>query len=215
VRRILLILGVLALGVAAARADDIPENLQGRWVLQGEACDASGQPITLSATNVVYSDGRLDDVQFFPDDGKAGAIRVNEEAQVYEYVVDDDVLLFRPEGFGMGAPLRLLRCHDMMRDLERHCGWLGYLVQGEWTLTDRFGRLTLLSPGNDSVESTAKMDMLPDFDPDEFVPTAKQYYGYGCACMTVSTDGDRVTTIASVRRQPLATCEADPNLPRP
>ena len=56
------------------------------------------------------------------------------------------------------------------------------------------------------------MDMVPDFDPAEYVSTG-EYTGYGCTCMTVSTDGSRITAIASVRREPLATCKADPFLP--
>ena len=43
----------------------------------------------------------------------------------------------------------------------------------------------------------------------------RQYYGYGCACMTMTTDSaqDRILAITSSKREPLATCQADPSLP--
>lgn len=59
----------------------------------------------------------------------------------------------------------------------------------------------------------------PDFDEKQFVETNNpgSGYGYGRACMSVTTDAatERITEIFSGETKPLATCEADTSLPKP
>jgi hypothetical protein len=215
--RILTVLATLLAAMPAwAADDDIPENLQGRWVSEGEACDASGAPMTISATTLVYADGTIDDVFFSPEDGSNGAIHLREEGVVsnYDYVEATDTLVFHPEGFGMGSAFAMVRCQERTSILERRCGWLANLTAGNWWLVDADNTWILSEKGDDSPAVTTVMDMVPAFDEAQYVSTGK-YYGYGCACMTVTTDSaqDRILAITSSKREPLATCQADQSLP--
>ena len=202
---------------AYAASDDVPEAIQGKWVSEGEACDASGAPLVISATTLVYADGRIDDVFFSPEDGVDGAIHFRTEGEVsnYEYVAEEDVLVYHPEGFGMGSAFPMLRCPEPA-GFERRCGWLANPTPGNWWLIDADRTWTLSSQGDDNATTTAVMDRVPGFDADEFVSTGN-YYGHGCACLTVATDPDedRVLAIGTSKRLPLSTCEADPSLPVP
>ncbi len=194
---------------------DIPETIQGRWVDKGKACDASGEPMVVSATSLVYSDGRVDDVVFEAGTGGDGVIGLrSEDVSSYEYVAADDTLLFRPEGFGMGSTFPMVRCQERTSILERRCGWLANLSSGNWWLVDADAAWILREKADDNAAVTAVMDMVPAFDPDQYVSMG-QYYGYGCACMTITTDSaqDRILAITSSKREPLATCQADPSLP--
>jgi len=200
---------------AYAASDDIPEPIQGKWVGEGEACDAVSAPLVISATTLVYADGRIDDVFFSPEDGADGAIHFRAESEVsnYEYIADGDMLVFHPEGFGMGRALPMQRCSEPA-GFERRCGWLANPTPGNWWLIDRDRSWTLSSQGDDSPAVTAVMDRVPAFDANEFVSTGS-YYGYGCACLTVATDRaeGRVLAIGTGSRLPLASCEADAALP--
>ena len=204
---------------AFAAVDDVPEHIQGKWVSQGETCDAAGAPLVISATTLVYPDGTIDDVFFSPEDGADGALLFREEGVVtsYEYVEAADMLIFHPEGFGMmGADLPMVRCPEPADALERRCGWLANLTPGDWWLVDRDRTWVLAAAGDDNAATIPVMDRVPGFDADQFVSTGT-YYGYGCACLNVATDEalGRITAIASSRRLPLATCEADRSLPPP
>jgi hypothetical protein len=201
---------LLTAAPACAAAGDVPEAIQGKWVDKGEACDASSTAAVISATTLVYPDGTIDDVVFTPDDG---VMRIREEATAYEYVAADDMLLFRPEGFGMGSAFPMVRCPEPAAATERRCGWLANLTPGDWWLVDAERTWVLSAQGDDNAVTIAVMDRVPGFDPDQFVSTGS-YYGYGCACLTVATDSatGRISAIASSKRLPLATCEADASL---
>lgn len=211
------VLALLLATPAYAASDDVPESIQGKWVGEGAACDTLGAPMVISATTLVYANGMIDDVFFSPEDGSDGTIHFREEGEVsnYEYVAEEDVLVYHPEGFGMGSALPMFRCPEPA-DFERRCGWLANPTPGNWWLIDADGTWTLSSQGDDNATTTAVMDRVPAFDADEFVSTGR-YYGHGCACLTVATDPDedRVLAIGTSRRLPLATCEADPSLPAP
>ena len=205
--RFLALLLCLASIVPAIGAEgDVPEAIQGRWVGNDQACTAA---MVLSATTIVYPDGTIDDVIFSADEN---VFRIQEEATAYEYVAADDRLLFRPEGFGMGSAFPMLRCPDRTSILERRCGWLANISAGNWSLIDADRTWILFRNGDESGDTIPIMDMVPAFDPEQYVAT-DEYHGYGCACMTVTTDQDRITAIASTQRLPLATCQSDANLP--
>jgi len=210
-RSLVLLAALLPATLAYAATDDIPEVLQGRWVDKGESCESGGRAMAISATTLVYSDGTISDVFFAPEDS---AIRIREEATNYEYVADDDTLLFHPQGFGMGSSFPMIRCAEPAGQMGRRCGWQANLSPGEWRLVDADRSWILSTQDDDNATTLAVMDMVPDFDAGQFVSTGT-YYGYGCVCMTVATDTTlgRITAIASSQRLPLATCEVDPSLP--
>lgn len=215
--RALAVVACLLLGSPAwAASDDIPENLQGKWADQGKACDHTGRPVVISATTLVYSDGKLDDVFFTPGEGSNGVIHLVGEGLVasYDYFEATDTLVFHPEGLGTGSALPMARCQERTSILERRCGWLTNLTPGNWWLVDGDRTWVLSAQGESSVAVNTVMDMVPLFDPEQYVSTGTDY-GYGCTCMTVTTDGaqDRILGIASSKREPLARCQADPSLP--
>ncbi len=216
--RFLAVFLLLALSMPAyAASDDIPESIQGKWVGGDETCEAVGVPMVISATTLVYANGMIDDVFFSPEDGSDGTIHFRAEGEVsnYEYVAARDMLVYHPEGFGMGSARPMVRCAEPA-DFERRCGWLANPTPGNWWLVDADRTWTLSARGDDNPAVTAVMDRVPGFDTDEFVSTGS-YYGYGCACLTVTTDPNqgRVLAIGTSKRLPLATCEADPALPSP
>lgn len=95
---------------------------------------------------------------------------------------------------------------------ETRCGWLENPTPANWWLTDRDASWTIMTQGSDAGAPDG-MDLIPEFGPQEWVETSNpgSGYGYGCACMSVETDraNERITRIASVRKLPLAKCEAD------
>lgn len=89
------------------------------------------------------------------------------------------------------------------------CGWLDNPTPGNFWLTDRDGEWILATQGSDGVPG---MDEMPDMSTEGWVATNGSY-GYGCACIDMTTDGGAVTAIARSRPIPLAKCRADPTLP--
>ncbi len=95
---------------------------------------------------------------------------------------------------------------------ERRCGWLINPTPANWWLTDRDGQWILGTQGADQAPG---MDEMPDMSTAGWVET-NGHYGYGCACMTITTDGEgRVTRIADAQPKPLKQCQADRALPKP
>ena len=197
--------------IALAGKDDVPERLQGKWVDRGEACGASGKPIVISATSVIYPDGRFSDVYFASEES---LIRIREEGTNYEYVEREDLLVLHPEGFGMGSSFPMVRCPEPTGSASRRCGWLANLTPGDWWLVDRDRTWVLAKQGDDNPATTAVVDRVPGFDTEQFVSTG-DHHGYGCACLTSVADRTvgRITSIATSQRLPLVTCEADAALP--
>lgn len=91
---------------------------------------------------------------------------------------------------------------------ETRCGWIQNPTPRNWWLEDREKTWTIMTQGPDDEEPEG-MDLIPDISTKEFVKT-NGYYGYGCACMSVETDGDeRITKILSFRQLKLSQCRGD------
>lgn len=97
---------------------------------------------------------------------------------------------------------------------EMRCGWIANPTPGNWWLTDRAGEWGIGLQGGYQAEG---MDEIPDLSAADWVVTNGSSYGYGCACLRVTTDAKtrQITRIHSVRQQPLKVCRADRKLPRP
>ena len=95
----------------------------------------------------------------------------------------------------------------------RRCGWLHNPTPGNWWLTDRDGQWILATQGGRQVEG---MDEIPDMSEEDWEET-NGYYGYGCACLTLTVDPSTraVIRLASPEPKPLKQCRADKRLPRP
>jgi hypothetical protein len=95
----------------------------------------------------------------------------------------------------------------------RRCGWLHNPTPGNWWLDDRDGQWVLASQGGRQADGMEEME-------DMSVAGWKEtngYYGYGCACMTITADpvsGD-VIRFTSAKGKPLRQCERDKALPKP
>jgi hypothetical protein len=92
---------------------------------------------------------------------------------------------------------------------ENRCGWFSNPTPGNAWLKDRDGEWTVGIQGNYEAEGD-----WPEFKRGQWVVTNGSSYGYGCACMRVTTDSEsmRVLTIKSARALPLATCRNDRRL---
>lgn len=95
---------------------------------------------------------------------------------------------------------------------ERRCGWLQNPTPANWWLVDREGEWILGVQGGYQAPG---MDEMPDMSTRGWVRT-NGYYGYGCACMSVTTDrrSRRVTRLFSATPVPLRQCRTDRRLPR-
>lgn len=95
---------------------------------------------------------------------------------------------------------------------ERRCGWLQNPTPANYWLIDRDGEWTIMAQGGYQAEGWEDMG---DMSARGWVRT-NGYYGYGCACMTVSTDraNMRIARIYSAESRPLRQCRADRRLPR-
>ncbi|MFB8792015.1 MAG: DUF4087 domain-containing protein [Potamolinea sp.] len=95
---------------------------------------------------------------------------------------------------------------------ETRCGWLQNPTPANWWLKDRDGTWTISVQGGYQARG---MDNIPNIDNKEYVRTNINY-GYGCACLRVSTDRNRmrITSIESGKPLPLRTCREDTSLPK-
>jgi hypothetical protein len=93
------------------------------------------------------------------------------------------------------------------------CGWLHNPTPANWWLIDREGEWLIGAQGGYQAPG---MDLMPDMSTRGWVEENGPH-GFGCACMTVTTDrrSRRVTRIYSARPMPLRQCRADRRLPRP
>lgn len=94
---------------------------------------------------------------------------------------------------------------------ERRCGWIHNPTPANWWLIDRDGRWDIAFQGE---ARPPGMDEIPDLTTREWVRT-NNWYGYGCACMSVTTDpaARRILSIGTVQQIPLARCRGDRALP--
>lgn len=95
---------------------------------------------------------------------------------------------------------------------ETRCGWLQNPTPANWWLKDKDGTWTISVQGGYQARG---MDNIPNIDDKEYVRT-NVHYGYGCACLRVSTDRNRmrITSIESGKQLPLRTCREDTSLPK-
>jgi hypothetical protein len=95
---------------------------------------------------------------------------------------------------------------------ERRCGWLQNPTPANYSLIDRDGEWILSSQGGYQAPG---IDDMADMSSRGWVEV-NGHYGYGCACMTVTTDHRtrRVTRLFSATPVPLRQCRADRRLPR-
>jgi hypothetical protein len=95
---------------------------------------------------------------------------------------------------------------------ERRCGWLQNPTPANYWLIDRDGEWTIMAQGGYQAEGWEDMG---NMSARGWVRT-NGYYGYGCACMSVSTDraSMRITRIYASESRPLRQCRADRRLPR-
>ncbi len=96
---------------------------------------------------------------------------------------------------------------------ERRCGWLQNPTPANWWLVDRDGEWILGVQGGYQAPG---MDEMPDMSTRGWVEV-NGHYGYGCACMSVTTNRrtGRVTRLFSATPVPLRQCRSDRRLPRP
>jgi hypothetical protein len=95
---------------------------------------------------------------------------------------------------------------------QTRCGWLQNPTPANWWLIDRDGEWLIGAQGGYQAPG---MDDMPDMSTRGWVEVNGPH-GYGCACMSVTTDArnHRVTRIFSARPVPLRQCRADRRLPR-
>ncbi|MEY2926006.1 MAG: hypothetical protein RL367_483 [Pseudomonadota bacterium] len=110
-------------------------------------------------------------------------------------------------------PLALLVASTSANAAERRCGWLQNPTPGNWWLIDRQGEWTITTQGNPEPPG---MDTMPDMSTKGWVEI-NGHHGYGCACMTVTTNRKalRITRIITATPIPLKQCRADHRLPKP
>jgi Protein of unknown function (DUF4087) len=96
---------------------------------------------------------------------------------------------------------------------EKRCGWLDNPTPGNFWLTDRTGQWTIAEQGGYQAPG---MDNMPDMSTRGWVETNGPH-GYGCACMTVTTNRKtrQVTRVFSATPRPVRQCRADRRLPKP
>ncbi|QRP65722.1 DUF4087 domain-containing protein [Rhodanobacter sp. FDAARGOS 1247] len=93
----------------------------------------------------------------------------------------------------------------------RRCGWFENPTPGNATLTDRDGEWEIGIQGGHQADGD-----WPEFSDAQWVET-NGHYGYGCACMTMTTDHQQhtVLSIGSATGRPLAVCRGDRHLHEP
>jgi hypothetical protein len=97
---------------------------------------------------------------------------------------------------------------------ENRCGWLGQNIAPDyWWLSDAKATWIFPLQGDDEVDMDSA-DKIPMFDDKEFIKTNGSF-GYGCACLTVTTDqaSKRILRIHKGKQLPLKKCEDDKKLP--
>ncbi|MBV9242846.1 MAG: DUF4087 domain-containing protein [Acidobacteria bacterium] len=94
---------------------------------------------------------------------------------------------------------------------ETRCGWFSNPTPGNAWLDDADGSWTIGAQGGYQAEGD-----WPDFKPPEWVKTNGEY-GYGCACMNVTTDKKEMHVLKILKAwpKPLSTCRNDKKLKEP
>lgn len=102
---------------------------------------------------------------------------------------------------------------------ETRCGWYMNPTPGNLWLMDKDATWTITSQAQATGPDAKGVENTPDFDDKQFVETNNpgSGYGYGCACMSVTTDAanEQITEVFSGEIKPLSVCRADKSLPSP
>ncbi|WP_448955023.1 hypothetical protein [Labrys neptuniae] len=102
---------VLASGVAFAGDAPIPKAVRGVWAAGGKC---GGTTVTFTARTLQHKGLQTQAAYFSPNDSKRGygAIHYVEEGNVdnFEYAEDKGLLIYNPEGHGMGKSVIYKRC---------------------------------------------------------------------------------------------------------
>ncbi len=100
-----------------------------------------------------------------------------------------------------------------VQSAERRCGWLHTPTPANWSLVDRSGEWLIGVQGG---HQAIGLDDMPDMSTRGWV-TTNGSYGYGCACMTVTTDRKSMRVVRLMAAQPvsLQQCRRDRRLPPP
>ena len=86
---------------------------------------------------------------------------------------------------------------------EMRCGWFSNPTPGNASLHDRDGEWIIGVQGGHQAEGD-----WPAFSAKEWIET-NVHYGYGCACLRVQVDGEKVIRIESAKARPLSVCRRD------
>lgn len=94
---------------------------------------------------------------------------------------------------------------------ETRCGWLVNPTPANVWFYDRDGEWTIGVQGGYQAEGD-----WGEFKPSQWVKTNINY-GYGCTCMSVTTDKSemKILTITSAKPRPLSACRKDKKLKEP
>ena len=96
----------------------VPPNLLGKFAARGECASAEGLAHFEQGHLQVGDSPRAPSVYFLNDSpGGNPAIHWAEEGEVSSFeVINDDTLIFRPLGYGMGISIPYLRCKEEKPD---------------------------------------------------------------------------------------------------
>jgi len=96
---------------------------------------------------------------------------------------------------------------------ETRCGWLANPTPANWWLTDATGEWTIGEQGGYQAKG---IDKIPDFPDSRWVKTNGPH-GYGCACMTVTTNKTAMQIVRVIKAwpRPLSACRKDKALKEP
>lgn len=99
--------------------------------------------------------------------------------------------------------------------IRTQCGWYANPTPSNHFLFDREGRWVISEQGGFRAQGLEDMPE-PDHGPAFWVHGNTGAYGYGCYCLKVQADRERmeIHRILSSRQQPLEVCQADGDLPR-
>ncbi|MCB2049324.1 MAG: DUF4087 domain-containing protein [Novosphingobium sp.] len=91
---------------------------------------------------------------------------------------------------------------------ENRCGYLSNPTPGNWWLTDRDGEWTIGAQGGYQADG---LDVLPESFYEKGWVKTNGWYGYRCACLTVTTDRKamRIKRIYGGKPLPMKRCTAD------
>jgi Protein of unknown function (DUF4087) len=100
---------------------------------------------------------------------------------------------------------------------EKRCGWIVNPTPGNWWLNDKDGQWNIMAQGGFQAKG---MNRIPDLTGKQWVATNGPSYGYGCGCVTGTTNASdasnlKFVKITAFKQRSLASCKADSKLASP